>query len=523
MMTNDVPQTVTPEQVEYIKSKLSDPYWRLTSGEIYKIIIKGEKSDDDLVIPFKPNRPQRRFIKRMHHRNLILKARQLGFTTLISIMWLDHAQYNPNSRCAIIAQDKPAAEMIFRDKVKFAYENQPAFILEMFPLKEENKSEIVFGHNNSSVRVATSARSGTTHRLHVSEFGKICAKFPLKAREVITGSIPSVPVSGIAIIESTAEGQEGSFYDMTMEALKLIDEKRELGLKDWLIHFFAWWHAPDYQMNPEGIFITDKDHAYFDKVEADMHTTITIYQRAWYVATRKADFAGSEEMMWQEYPSSPAEAFQQSTEGCYYAQQMTNMRKQGRILKIPKLDLPVFTFWDIGNSDGCAIWFMQIVGMEYRFIDYYEAHGETIAHYYKMLQDKNYIWGKHFFPHDAAHERLSNDNKSISEMFADKGLRNIEIVPRIENINDGIQQTREAMQEVYIDIESCELGIKRLDNYKKKWNERQGRWGNEPNHDINSEGADSFRGFAQAKALGLIKAAGQNKPKSRKSNNWRTA
>lgn len=523
MKMNDLPQEVTPEQIEFIKSKLSDPYWRITSGMLYKIIIKGEKADDDLTIWFKPNRAQRRFIKRMHHRNLILKARQLGFTTLIAIMWLDHAQYNPNSRCAIIAQDKPAAEMIFRDKVKFAYENQPEFIRAMFPLKEENKSEIVFAHNNSSVRVATSARSGTTHRLHVSEFGKICAKFPLKAREVITGSIPSVPASGIAIIESTAEGQEGSFYDMTMEAMNLLDEKRDLGIKDWLLHFYAWWQAPDYQLNPAGIVITDKDNAYFDSIEAIMRTTITIYQRAWYVATRKADFAGSDEMMWQEYPSTIIESFQQSTEGCYYAQQMTNMRKQGRLLKIPKLDIPVFTFWDIGNSDGCAIWFMQIVGMEYRFIDYYEDHGQTIAHYYKVLQDKNYIWDKHFMPHDADHERFSDDNKSVKQMFEDKGLRNIEIVDRISNINDGIQLTREAMQESYIDIEACAEGIKRLDNYKKKWNERQGRWSDEPNHDANSEGADGFRQFAQAKALNLIKVAGQNKPKPRKAGSWRTA
>lgn len=522
-MTNNALEGMTSEQVELIKSKLTDPYWRITSGELYKIIIKGDKADDDLVLAFKPNRAQRRFIKRMHHRNLILKARQLGFTTLIAIMWLDHAQYNPNSRCAIIAQDKLAAEMIFRDKVKFAYENQPEFIREMFPLKEENKSEIVFGHNNSSVRVATSARSGTTHRLHVSEFGKICAKFPLKAREVITGSIPSVPASGIAIIESTAEGQEGSFYEMTIEALKLIDEKRDLGVKDWLIHFYAWWHSPDYQMSPAGTFISDKDHAYFDNIEAVMNTEITIYQRAWYVATRKADFAGSDEMMWQEYPSTPTEAFQQSTEGCYYSQQMATMRKQGRLLKIPKLDLPVYTFWDIGNGDGCAIWFMQIVGMEYRFIDYEEGHGETITYYIKLLQNKNYIWARHFMPHDAEHERLSDENKSVKQMFEDKGLKNIEIVPRIDNVQDGIQQTREAMPEIYIDIESCAQGIKRLDNYKKMWNEKQSRWSDTPKHDENSEGADAMRQFAQAKALNMIKGLTSNRPKPRKTGNWRTA
>src|SRR5476649_2692146 len=98
-------------------------------------------------------------------------------------MWLDHALFNANSRCGIIAQDREAAEVIFRDKVKHAYDNLPPALLEACPLAKCTQSEILFGHNNSSIRVATSMRSGTIHRLHISEFGKICAKYPDKAAE----------------------------------------------------------------------------------------------------------------------------------------------------------------------------------------------------------------------------------------------------------------------------------------------------------------------------------------------------
>jgi hypothetical protein len=170
--------------------------WRLFSGCLYKIMIKGDDGEEALVMPFKPNRAQRRFIKRLWHRNIILKARQLGFTTLVCILWLDHALFDANQRCGIIAQDREAAEAIFRDKVKFAYENLPPEIRERFPLGRDSAAELLFAHNNSSVRVATSMRSGTIHRLHVSEFGKICAKFPDKAAEVMTGSIPAVPTNG---------------------------------------------------------------------------------------------------------------------------------------------------------------------------------------------------------------------------------------------------------------------------------------------------------------------------------------
>ena len=116
------------------------------------------------------------------------------------------------------------------------------------PLARDSASELLFSHNNSSIRVATSMRSGTIHRLHVSEFGKICAKYPDKAVEVITGSIPAVPLNGILIIESTAEGQDGEFYNITQRAKALFDAGTELSMRDYRYHFFAWWDEPKYVM-----------------------------------------------------------------------------------------------------------------------------------------------------------------------------------------------------------------------------------------------------------------------------------
>ena len=489
-----------------LKQKLSDPLWRLSN--LYKIITKGDSEEDDLVIQFKPNRAQRRFIEKLHHRNIILKARQLGFTTLIAIIWLDHALFIANSRCGIIAQDREAAEVIFRDKVKFAYEHLPDELKKAMPLARDSASELLFAHNNSSIRVATSMRSGTIHRLHISEFGKICAKFPDKAAEVITGSIPAVPLNGITIIESTAEGSEGEFHDMTQRAIGIQQEGRKLTERDYRFHFFPWWDEEKYRMQPGGATITDADNEYFNRIEAEMNTTIDLWQRTWYVATRDTDFTGDEQKMWQEYPSSPKEAFQVSVEGCYYASQIATARKTGRVLDIPVLNEPVNTFWDIGRSDGTAIWFHQKVGMEDRFIRYEEAHGEDLMYYARLLQNTGYLFNKHFFPHDAAHKRLSDSNKSTKEMMEALGLKNIEIVPVISDINNGIQITREQFPTAYFDKTACKLGFQHLENYKKKWNAKDGRWSNEPKKDGTSEGCDAFRQWAQAKALGMITEAG---------------
>jgi len=508
-VANTIDLLPLPTDPEQLAKCLADPEWRLFSGCLYQIMIKGDDGEEAMVEPFKPNRAQRRFIRRLWHRNIILKARQLGFTTLIAILWLDHALFNANQRCGIIAQDREAAEAIFRDKVKFGYENLPEVIRARFPLGTDSKSELLFKHNNSSVRVGTSMRSGTIHRLLISEFGKICAKFPDKAIEVITGSIPAVPLSGITVIESTAEGTEGEFYKMTQIAQAKHYTKDLLTVRDYRFHFYAWWQEPRYRMEAALVNVQIEDHVYFDTIEHSMDCRIDPDQRAWYVATRNADFSGSEEKMWQEYPSTPDEAFQVSTEGNYYAKSMVELRKRGGITTVPTLDLSVNTFWDIGNSDGCAIWFHQELRGEDRFIGYYEAHGEDLRHYVAELKSKGYVFGTHFLPHDANHKRLSDFNKSTRDMLQDllPGER-FAIVPLITELTTGIQQTRKHLKGAYFDKAGTADGINRIDNYKKKYSRAEARFIDSPNKSNGcSEGADALRQWAQAKELGMIESA----------------
>ncbi len=516
-MTNEA-----KEAAAELAKNMANPMWRIAN--LYKIIIKGDSEEDGLVIQFKPNRAQRRFLDRLHHRNIILKARQLGFTTLIAIAWLDHALFNANSRCGIIAQDREAAEVIFRDKVKFAYENLPPLLKEAMPLARDSATELLFAHNNSSIRVATSMRSGTIHRLHISEFGIICAKFPDKADEIMTGSIPAVPLNGVTIIESTAKGTDGDFHDMTKRAIALQQAGKELNQRDYRFHFFPWFGEERYRMSADGVVVTKEDHEHFDQVEQTMGVTLDAEQRAWYVSTRDNDYAGKEEKMLQEYPSTPDEAFQVSTEGNYYSKQMAIVRKTGRILRMPVVDVLVNTFWDIGNTDGCAIWFHQQVGMEDRFIGYFEAHGESLKFYMKALADTGHLFNKHFLPHDAAHKRLGDQNQSIEEMLNDLGLINTIIVPRITELNTGIQATRKHFASAYFDETGCKDGINRLDNYQKKWNQHDARWSDEPNKANGcSEGADAFRQWAQAKEGKLITMAGRTQQRrARNAPDWRT-
>ena len=484
---------------ENLKLMLGDPWWRLTSGKLYKIMIKGDSGESDLSVPFIPNETQLELLRNIHTRNIILKARQLGFTTLIAIYFLDCVLFRADVRAAVVAQSEDIAKTIFRDKVQFAYNNLPPSLKQAMPLERDSQSELLFAHNNSSIRVATSARSGTLQYLHVSEFGKICAKFPDRAQEVITGSIPAVTGNGVVFIESTAEGQEGAFYDMCQKAIQKAEQHSPLSVKDYKFHFYPWWSEPRYQLAPDNVVIAPKDHEYFDKVEQDTGCELTLSQRAWWCSTRDSDFSGQAEMMWQEYPSTAKEAFQQSTEGCYYTTQMTIARKQGRITNVPhRPGRAVNTFWDIGSSDGTAIWFHQRVGMDDLFIRYLEGWGEPYSYFVSEMQKMGYVWGAHYLPHDAGHVRQGQlANASPKRMLENLGLKNIILVPVVDDINHGIQLTRDAFATCWFDEVNCKDGIQHLDQYRKQWNRSTERYMDIPRHDIHSEGADAFRQFAQ--------------------------
>ncbi|MFM0101987.1 terminase [Paraburkholderia rhynchosiae] len=463
-----------------------DPVWRLHN--LYWITDKSGK-----VVRFTPNAEQSQFLEALHYRNVILKARQLGFSTLIQLIELDAAVFTSNIRAGVIADTMDNVTTIFRDKIRFAYDRLPDGIkAERHPITESS-TELLLS-NNSSVRVGTSMRSGTLQYLHISEFGKICAKSPDKAREIVTGAIPAVAPDGFLFVESTAEGREGAFHDMVEASRKRMGRKH-LAIEE-KFHFFAWYGRPEYEVDPESVVISQKDHEYFDRIQGLSGVAITPRKRAWYVLMREKQ--GDD--MKREFPSTPDEAFEASNEGAWYREQFDRMRLDGRICRVPyESGEVVNTFWDLGANDTTAIWFHQTVGPEHRFLHFYEANGKTLDHFAQYLTSRGYTYGKHYLPHDGTHKRLQSGfhNRSVEEMLNDLGVHGTEIVPRINDVTVGINQTRMAMTSAYFDAEGCKEGLDHLEKYSKEWDSRAGCWKDSPKHDVHSNAADALRQWGQ--------------------------
>jgi hypothetical protein len=468
--------------------RLDKKLWRI--NYLYHIV-----TDDGDKVRFRMNAEQVDLYKKtfIHNWHIILKARQLGFTTLIALYFLDEVLFNKNVNALIICDTEDNAKKVMANKIKFALNNIDPSL--QFPVGKSNEGGIVINHDNgkspSTLSVGVSARGGTYQLLHVSEYGEISNKYPQKAVEIKTSSIPAAK-KGKIFIESTAKGNAGQFHDLCQTALTNTRQNAVLNEAEFMIHFYPWYKAEKYSMGSPQL-ISPLMQKYFEKLEQSNGIVLNDYQKNWYSSMDKI----LQDKMKQEYPATPEEAFEQAVEGAVYGRQFVELDKEQRILDIAHDAMsPVFTAWDIGNSDTTAIWFYQIKhGGWIDFIDYYEMNKADANHYVSLVHGKNYRYGKHKLPHDANKQGVAFSAITSQKLLSDAGLRDIDIIPRTENILDDISFTRTRFAQVRFNKNNPMVieGVKKLRNYQFGWNEKFGRWSDTPIHNDVSHCADAFR------------------------------
>lgn len=182
-------------------------------------------------------------------------------------------------------------------------------------------------------------------------------------------------------------------------------------------------------------------------------------------------------------------------EGAIYATELREAAEQGRITRVPvAVGHPVHTAWDLGHSDATAIWFFQRVGFEYRLIDYHEDTARKTQDYLKVLQDRGYLYGHHYLPHDATTEHMTGDTveDEVNEWSGNKAV----VVPQTDSVVNDLNYCRNVFESCWFDQDKCSDGIACLRHYRYGVDEQTGRRTKLPVHDWSSHGADAFRTFA---------------------------
>jgi len=303
-----------PSEIRRLGEMMQSQSWRLCN--LYYIIDKRGSR-----IKFVPNFAQADLYNNRHNFNVILKARQLGMSTFLMILALDECLFRDNYSAGVIAHTREDSENLFKNKVKFAYDNLPDFIKEEKRATSDSARKLEFS-NGSSITVGTSLRGGTFQFLHVSEYGKISARYPEKAVEIKTGALNTIHGNQSIFIESTAEGNSGEFYELCQRALRLEAEGVELTELDPKLHFYPWYKDPSYVMEAN-VSVTDAQNKYFNGLGVQLSPE----QKVWYV--KKSEQQG--EHMKREFPSTAEEAFEQSMEGAIYQREMQAVRENGGI------------------------------------------------------------------------------------------------------------------------------------------------------------------------------------------------
>lgn len=222
----------------------------------------------------------------------------------------------------------------------------------------------------------------------------------------------------------------------------------------------------------------------------------------------------TEDQYAQEFECS----FEAAIAGAYYGRAMVAAEADGHICKLPwEPKLPVTTAWDLGIGDSTSIWFCQQVGHEIRLIDYYEASGEGMVHYAKLLKEKPYAYREHILPHDADVRLQDQQGRTRREILYSLGITGR--VLSSTKVDDGIEAARQTLPQCWFDRDKCARGLEALRQYRKDWDEKLKVFRDKPLHDWTSHAADAFRYLA----VGLRPVVEPRQRRPRQEGSWMAA
>ena len=284
-------ENYTDEQKALVMAYMRSKSWRM--NHLYKI-----KTKEKQLIQYKRKLAQEHYASVKGNKNMILKARQLGFTTECLIDMLDDTITHANTNSAIVAHEKDKVVKMF-EIVKRAYDNMPDLILDGHNFKAtvslDNRNEMYFPELDSKIYVTMDTRSETVHNLHVSE-----AHFIRNAEEMLAGTLESVPKDGKITLESTGNGLGGYFY-----------EEWEDPNSEFKKHFYNWlWDKDYYESSPKSMEELEAEYRslsmrYGTIEDIVQRFNLTKEQFVWYIAKVRRH----KELVVQEYPITSLEAF----------------------------------------------------------------------------------------------------------------------------------------------------------------------------------------------------------------------
>lgn len=178
--------------------------------------------------------------------------------------------------------------------------------------------------------------------------------------------------------------------------------------------------------------------------------------------------------------------------GSIYGDLIASLESRGGLTDFEHPKDGVFVTLDLGISDSTALWFWRLNshGMP-DFVDWYEASGEAMSHYFSVIKGRGYKLAKIWLPHDAR-ARTFQTGISTLELFLKEFPGQVAIGPEL-SLEDGLGATRWMFEQETRFHSRCAEGVKRLRAYRYEWDENRKVFSKKPLHDWTSHTADAGR------------------------------
>lgn len=248
---------------------------------------------------------QRKYNAQRTPRDVVLKPRQIGFTTLELARDVWTFLVKPGARvvitCQSITDHGPLKQLSSTLRVMFESLQREGIPLNF---RTETLSEWVLADRDASLRIIEAGaseaaaekkgRSGTITRLHLTETAFY--EYAEATLNALMECVPGPEFDTEIVNESTANGAAGVYY----EAYKDATDGRS-GYRD---HFFPWWDQPEYSLPLEPGEVVEPQN---ERQEELLERGVTPEQLKWY--QRKLGEKKRQELVDQEYPSDPETCF----------------------------------------------------------------------------------------------------------------------------------------------------------------------------------------------------------------------
>lgn len=247
-------------------------------------------------VPFKLNDPQRQILYALSRRDIVLKARQEGISSLILALFAVDFLMIENIRCVIISHEAESTKRLF-DRVRFYLDSMKQTFPGALPYKLDKRSvsELYNSEKNSYFYIGTAGarafgHGDTINNLHVSEL----SRYPNQENTMV-GLMQAVPRNGRIIIETTANGVGDYFH-------RLWKRSGAAG-SSFKRHFLPWFALKEYSMPITGQFVCTEEEAVLQKTYN--LTNEQLNWRRW----KMAELGDNVDSFNEQFPANAEEAF----------------------------------------------------------------------------------------------------------------------------------------------------------------------------------------------------------------------